>query len=264
MKIATLNVNSINARLPQLTSWLQKNKPDVVLLQEIKCEFNNFPFLDLQMAGYEAKILGQKSYNGVAVLSRLPLQTRQENLPQFADEQARYLEVETLINGQKYIFASVYVPNGNPPATSPQDTSRFSYKLSWLDAFLQHAENLLKSGQNVVICGDFNVMLSPLDVYNPELFAGGALYCPEVWNKINRLQFIGYTDAFRQLYPKTSGYTYWDYGPTAFANDLGLRIDYIFTSPAVTDKLENCHIDRDLRQQEKSSDHTALWASFKD
>lgn len=264
MKIATLNINSINARLPQLCAWLKENQPDVLLLQEIKSEFNNFPFFDLQMAGYEAKILGQKSYNGVAILSRSPLQIRQENLPQFADEQARYLEVETQIQGQKYVFASVYVPNGNPPASAPTDTSRFEYKLQWLDAFLAHAEELLKSGENVILGGDFNVMLTPLDVYNPELFADGALYRPEVWNRLNCLPLMGYTDAFRQLYPQVLGYTYWDYGTTALANDLGLRIDYLFTSPAMTDRLQNCRVDRVLRQQEKSSDHTALIATFED
>lgn len=264
MKIATLNINSINARLPQLCAWLTANQPDILLLQEIKCEFNNFPFFDLQMSGYEAKVLGQKSYNGVAVLSRYPLNVIQENLPNFNDENARYLEVETSFKGRDYTFASVYMPNGNPPANSPQDTSRFAYKLQWLDAFLAHAERLLKSGKNVILGGDFNIMLTPRDVYNPELFAGGALYRPEVWNKLNRLQYMGYTDAFRQLYPQTNGYTYWDYGATAFANDLGLRIDYILTSPALTDKLQECRVDRALRQTEKSSDHTALIATFED
>lgn len=264
MKIATLNINSINARLPQLCAWLAENQPDILLLQEIKCEFNNFPFFDLQMSGYEAKILGQKSYNGVAVLSRYPLTVITENLPDFADENARYLEVETTIKGHHYTFASVYVPNGNPPTNNPQDASRFTYKLQWLDAFLAHAEQLLKSGKNVILSGDFNIMLTPRDVYNPELFAGGALYRPEVWIRLNRLQHIGYTDTFRQLYSQVNGYTYWDYGTTAFANDLGLRIDYIFTSPALTDKLKNCHIDRVLRQTEKSSDHTALIATFED
>ena len=264
MKIAALNINSINARLPQLCAWLAKNQPDVLLLQEIKCEFNNFPFFDLQMAGYEAKILGQKSYNGVAVLSRSPLTVKTENLPNFADENARLLEAETKINDQEYSFVSVYVPNGNPPANAPQDASRFAYKLAWLDAFLAYAEKLIKSGKNVIIGGDFNIILTPKDVYNFELFAGGALYCSEVWNRLNRLLFCGYADAFRQLNQSNSGYTYWDYGPTAFANDLGLRIDYIFTSPKMTDRLQSCDVDRALRQQEKSSDHTVLVATFKD
>ena len=264
MKIATLNINSINARLPVLCTWLEQNKPDILLLQEIKTEFNNFPFWDLQMAGYEAKIFGQKSYNGVAVLSRTPLAIRAENLPNFTDENARYLEVETNIKNQKYIFASIYLPNGNPPKNTPDDTSRFTYKLQWTDAFLQHAEKLLRSGENIILGGDFNIMLTPRDVYNPELFAGGALYRPEVWTRINKLMYIGYNDSYHSLYPETNGYTYWDYGATAFPNDLGLRIDYLFTSPQLTDRLTNCIVDRTFRAQEKSSDHTVLIAKFKD
>lgn len=264
MKIATLNINSINARLGDLCVWLNTNKPDILLLQEIKTEFNNFPFWDLQMAGYEAKILGQKGYNGVAILSKTPITVVQENLPDFADENARYIEAETTIKNQKCTFASIYLPNGNPPQNAPNDTSRFEYKLKWIDAFLSHAENLLKKEKNVILGGDFNIMLTPRDVYNPDLFKDSPLYRQEVWNRLNKLMFIGYTDAFRALYPQNNGYTYWDYGPTAFANDLGLRIDYIFLSPNMADYLTDCFVDRQLRSKDKSSDHTVLTAKFKD
>lgn len=264
MKIATLNINSINARLPLLLDWLTKNQPDVMLLQEIKCEFNNFPFFELQMAGYEAKILGQKSYNGVAILSRHKMTVTAENLPEFADDNARYLEAEIIIGGQTYTCASIYLPNGNPPANEPTDTSRLAYKLQWMEAFLRHSEALLKSGKKVILAGDFNVMLTALDVYNPDLFKGGALYRPEVWSKMNRLIFQGYADTYRTLYPHTCGYTYWDYTGTALQNDLGLRIDYIFSAPALTDRLLDCRIDKDFRRQEKASDHTILVAEFKE
>ena len=264
MKIATLNINSINAHLGDLCLWLTTNKPDILLLQEIKTEFNNFPFWDLQMVGYEAKILGQKSYNGVAVLSKTPLTVVQENLPNFTDENARYLEVETTIKNQKYTFASIYLPNGNPPQTAPNDTSRFEYKLKWMDAFLSHAENLLKKEKNVILGGDFNIILTSRDVYNSDLFKDSPLYRQEVWSRLNKLMFMGYTDTFRSLYPQNNGYTYWDYGPTAFTNDLGLRIDYIFLSPNMADYLTDCSVDRQLRSKEKSSDHTVLTAKFKD
>ncbi len=264
MKIATLNINSINARLPLLTTWLAQQQPDIVLLQEIKTEFNNFPFWDLQMAGYEAKILGQKSYNGVAVLSRTSLSVNNENLPNFIDENARYLEVETTIKDIPYTFSSIYLPNGNPSKSAPLDNSRFEYKLKWMDAFVAHAETLLKSGKNVILAGDFNVMLTPKDVYNPELFANSPLYCSEVWKRLNKLTYLGYNDSFRSLYPLENGYTYWDYGTTAFQNDLGLRIDYIFSSPNMTDKLIDCSVDKKFRALEKSSDHTVLIANFKD
>lgn len=264
MKIATLNINSVNARLPLISQWLMQNRPDVVLLQEIKCEFNNFPFFDLQMAGFEAKILGQKSYNGVAILSPHPMKITAENLPNFPDENARYLEVEVDIRGKKYTVASIYLPNGNPPANQPQDTSKLKYKLAWMDAFLEHADNLLKSGKNVLLGGDFNVILTPQDVYNPELFIGNALYRPEVWVRLRRLMFSGYADVFRTLYPTQNGYTFWDYTGGALQNDLGMRIDYLFSAPALTDKLIGCRIDKDFRKQEKSSDHTILMAEFED
>ena len=264
MKIATLNINSVNARLPQLSVWLKQNQPDIMLLQEIKTEFNNFPFFELQMAGFEAKILGQKSYNGVAVLSPHKMVVTAENLPNFADENARYLEVEVDIRGKKYTVASIYLPNGNPPANQPQDTSKLKYKLAWMDAFLEHTDKLLKSGKNVLLGGDFNVILTPQDVYNPELFAGNALYRQEVWARLRQLMFFGYADVFRTLYPTQNGYTFWDYTGGALQNDLGMRIDYIFSAPALTDKLIDCRIDKDFRKQEKASDHTILMAEFED
>lgn len=264
MKVATLNINSINARLNNLSDWLHRFQPDIMLLQEIKCEFNNFPFFELQMNGYEAKILGQKSYNGVAVLSRHPLKVRQENLPNFTDENSRYLECEITVGTQKYIIASLYLPNGNPPYNAPADNSKFTYKLQWMDAFIKHAENLLTANNNVILCGDFNVIMTEKDVYNPQEFIGNALYRPEVQNRLRYLTRSGWCDTYRTLYPKEHGYTFWDYTGGAFINDLGMRIDYILTSPALTDRLIDCRIDREFRKTEKSSDHTVLIAEFKD
>lgn len=264
MKIATLNINSVNARLANLCEWLNKNQPDVLLLQEIKSEFNNFPFFDLQMAGYEAKILGQKSYNGVAVLSRYPLSVKTENLPNFIDDNARYLECSVAVNKNEYTIASLYLPNGNPPYNNPSDTSKFAYKLRWMDAMLQYADKLLCFNKNVILGGDFNVILTPRDVYNPELFAGDALYRPEVQNRLKYLIRSGYCDTYRTLHQDDCGYTFWDYNAGSFQNDLGLRIDYILSSPALTDKLRSCSVDRDFRAKDKASDHTVLIAEFED
>jgi len=264
MKIATLNINSINARLANLTGWLQKNSPDILLLQEIKCEFNNFPFFDIQMLGYEAKILGQKSYNGVAVLSKEKIAVTAENLPDFPDDNARYLETEIKINNQKYLVASLYLPNGNPPYNAPEDNSRYKYKLQWMDAFLKHADDLLLKNNNVILAGDFNVILSPNDVFNEELFKDNALCRPEARQRLKRLYFTGYHDAYRFLFPKEPGYTFWDYTGASLQNDLGMRIDYIFCSPALADKLLDCRTDREFRQQNKASDHTVLIAEFED
>ena len=264
MKIATLNVNSVNARLDNLMEWLRENKPDVMLLQEIKCEFNNFPFFDLQMNGYEAKVLGQKSYNGVAVLSRYPLKLRSENLPNFADENARYLECEISKGGQTYVIASLYLPNGNPSYNNPTDDSKFAYKLKWMDALTEHAKDLAAQNRNVILGGDFNVIMSEADVYNPQEFIGNALYRPEVQNRLRYLMRLGWCDAYRSLYPQNHGYTFWDYTGGAFINDLGMRIDYILTSPAITDCLIDCKIDREFRKKEKASDHTILIAEFEE
>lgn len=264
MKIATFNINSVNARLPNLSNWLTANNPDVLLLQEIKTEFNNFPFFDLQMLGFETKILGQKSYNGVAVLSRHPLQLREENLPNFADENARYLECEISTGKQNYVMASLYLPNGNPPYNNSADTSKFEYKLRWMDALIRHADRLLCTQKNVILGGDFNVILTPQDVYNPELFAKDALYRPEVRDRLRFLLRSGYCDTYRALHPDVNGYTFWDYNAGSFQNDLGLRIDYILSSPAMTDKLISCVADRDFRALDKSSDHTVLIAEFED
>ena len=264
MKIATLNINSINARLDNLSRWLQENQPDVMLLQEIKSVFNNFPFFELQALGYQAKISGQKSYNGVAVLSRHKILSCQENLPDFPDENARYIECDVAVGHTNLTVASVYLPNGNPPYNNPTDHSRFAYKLAWMDAFLKHAEALRQHNKNVILAGDFNVIRSAHDVFNPELFVGNALYNPDVIERLRYLERSGYTDVYRTLYPDDNGYTFWDYTNASYQNDLGMRIDYIFSSPYFTDRIASCRIDREFRGWDKSSDHTVLIADFKD
>ena len=177
---------------------------------------------------------------------------------------SRYLEVEFIKNGEQYVVASLYLPNGNPPANNLADTSRFEYKLKWMDAFLKHAEKLLLQHKNVVLAGDFNVILSKDDVFNPEMFAGNALYRPEVWQRLRKLYFMGYGDAYRLLYPEQAGYTFWDYTGASFANDLGMRIDYAFCSPAMADRLTACRIDKAFRAEDKASDHTILTAEFEE
>ena len=263
MKIATYNVNSINARIDNLTEWLKKDNPDVVFLQEIKCEFNAFPFFELQTLGYEAKILGQKSYNGVAILSKTKLMVVAENLPDFTDEQARYLEAETTIDGKKYRLASVYLPNGNPPYNDPDDDSRYVYKLNWMAALYKRAQYLLSLRIPVVLGGDFNVILRDDDVYNPEEYKKNALFRPEVRQRLTALQYLGFYDAFRSLHPIKNGYTFWDYAGGALHNDMGMRIDYLFLSPDAADMLDSCEVDKAPRLGVKPSDHTVLKAVLK-
>lgn len=262
MIVATYNVNSVNARLDNLLGWLNKTQPDIVLLQEIKTEFDTFPFFELRAAGYEAKILGQKSYNGVAVLSRHKIKVRQEGLPDIEDEAARYLEVEIEIGGRSYIAASIYLPNGNPPYNDPDDDSRYAYKLKWMDALYAHAAKLLELRRPVILGGDFNVIMTERDVYAPEEFRRNALFRKEVRQKLAALQYQGFYDAFRSLHPEGTGYTYWDYAGAALQNDLGMRIDYLLLSPDATDSLKSCEVDKSPRFGLKPSDHTVLKAEL--
>lgn len=266
MKVATYNINSVNAHLESFCAWLQTEHPDIVLLQEIKCEFNAFPLFEINTVGYEARILGQKSYNGVAILSPHKMQIEEENLPGFTDENARYLQAKVDYSGKEIRVASIYLPNGNPPYNDAADTSRLAYKLQWLDAFIKQTQKLVHSPIPVILGGDFNIILSDKDVYNPELFRGGALYRPEVTNRLKAIFHQGWSDAFRlsQTFNNTlrqkaeNGYTYWDYAGGAFANDLGLRIDYQLLSPKAADRLEKCWVDKTLRRGTKPSDHTVL------
>lgn len=271
MKIATYNVNSVNARIDGLCQWLSAESPDIVLLQEIKCEFNSFPFFELQAAGYNAKILGQKSYNGVAVLSRHQIEVVQENLPRFHDENMRYLETLVTVDGRKIRVASLYLPNGNPPYNDANDTSKFDYKLKWMDAFAKHTAEIVHDSNPVILGGDFNIIKTDKDVYNPELFRGNALFRPEVINRLNGIEYQGWFDAFKLhrsrhetlLEPGENGYTYWDYAGGAFAADLGMRIDYLLLSPKAADRLEQCAVDKSPRRGAKPSDHTVLTADIR-
>lgn len=263
MKIATYNVNSINARLPNLLAWLEKTKPDIVLLQEIKCEFNAFPFFDLQALGYDTKILGQKSYNGVAILSRHKITNLVSGLPNFDDENSRYLEAVIDDGINKIRVASIYLPNGNPPYNAPDDDHKFIYKLKWMEAFYKHAQELLQSGEKIVLGGDYNVIMTNNDVYNSELFKNNALFREEVKQRLKAFEYLGFYDAFRSLHPHDNGYTYWDYAGNALTADFGMRIDYLFLSPSMLDILTTCEVDKSPRQADKPSDHTPLIAKFK-
>ena len=262
MKISTFNINSINARFPILTSWLQQTAQDVVLLQEIKCESAAFPYFDLKTIGYESKILGQKSYNGVAVLSPYKMSVVQEGLPDFEDENARYLEVLVETPSAPLHVASVYLPNGNPPQNNPDDNSKFEYKISFMNALYQRAQKLLQSGEKIVLGGDFNVILNEREVYDARLFQNNALFKESVKQRLVALQYLGFYDAFRTLHPHDIGYTFWDYNANSFAADLGMRIDYLFLSPNMTDKLQSCFVDKAPRKLDKPSDHTPLTAVF--
>lgn len=251
MKIATWNVNSIKARLGNVLAWVEQAQPDVLLLQEIKCETAAFPALEFQGLGYQCHAFGQKSYNGVAMLSRHPVTDILTGLPGDAeDTQARY--IEGTVNGIR--VASIYLPNGNPV-----DSEKFSYKLNWMQRLRTHAANLLHNEQPVVLGGDYNVIPQPSDVHDPVAWAHDALFRPESRAAWRKMLNLGYTDAYRALHPdQPHAYTFWDYQGGAWPQDHGIRIDHFLLSPEAVDRMTGCTIDRTPRGQEKASDHTPV------
>ena len=250
LKIATWNVNSIKARLEGVVAWLKSAAPDIVLLQELKCLEADFPRLELEALGYQSAAVGQKSYNGVAVLSKQPIEVVLRRLPGAEDdEQARYLEAETA--GLR--VASIYLPNGNPP-----DGEKYAYKLAWMARLQRHARELLAGEAAVVLGGDYNVIPAALDCYDPAAWASDALYKLETRQRFRSLVNQGWTEAFRALHPQVRSYSFWDYQGGAWQNDLGIRIDHLLLSPQAADRLEDCRIDREPRGKKKASDHTPV------
>jgi len=252
MKIATYNVNSINARLPVVLRWLSETNPDIVCLQELKAPQENFPEQALKDAGYSALWHGQKSWNGVAILAKnMAITEVRRALPgDPEDVHSRYIEAE--VGG--ITVGCLYLPNGNP-APGP----KFDYKLSWFDRLMVHAETLLASGKPVVLTGDYNVMPTELDVYKPERWVDDALFRPESRAAFHKLIAQGWTDAIRKLYPTETIYTFWDYFRDAYGRNAGLRIDHFLLSPQLTGKLTAAGVDRHVRGWEKSSDHGPVW-----
>lgn len=264
MIAATFNVNSVNARIENLSRWLKEKSPDIVLLQEIKTESANFPFFELQALGYEAAVLGQKSYNGVAVLSKKKIKVIEEGLPGIKDEQARYLEVETEAEGRSGVWLLSICQTATRLIMQPDDDSKYRYKLAWMEALFQHAKALLALNRPVILGGDFNVILTADDVYDEKAFLNDALYREEVKQKLTALKYLGYYDAFRLLHPQENGYTFWDYSGQALQADNGMRIDYMMLSAPAADRLEKCYVDKTPRQGTKPSDHTPLMIELKE
>jgi exodeoxyribonuclease-3 len=252
MKIATYNVNGINARLPVMLRWLEETSPDLVCLQELKAPQEKFPEQALLDAGYHAIWQGQKSWNGVAVLSRgEQISEVRRGLPQDPDEsQSRYLEV----SAAGIIFGCLYLPNGNP-APGP----KYDYELRWMESFSAHAATLLATGKPVVLAGDYNVIPTDKDVYKPERWLNDALFLPETRSAYQTIVSQGWTDAIRKLYPDQNIYTFYDYFRNAYGRDAGLRIDHFLLSPQLNSRLIAAGTDRNVRGWEKSSDHVPVW-----
>jgi exodeoxyribonuclease-3 len=258
MKIATWNVNSVKARLEPALAWLKEANPDVVCLQEIKTVDENFPREAFEALGYNCAVHGQKSYNGVAILSKRPMEDVTPRLPGGdADDHARYLEA--VITGEKGVVrvASIYAPNGNP-FPGP----KFDYKLAWLERLRLHARGLLKSEEPVVLMGDYNIIPEDKDAAKPKAWLKDALFQPESKTALKRIEHLGYTDAFRALHSEGGHYTFWDYFGSWERNN-GIRIDHILLSPQALDRLKTVGIDKAVRgASEKPSDHVPVWVEL--
>ncbi|WP_425995820.1 exodeoxyribonuclease III [Caulobacter sp. DWR1-3-2b1] len=260
MRIATWNVNSVNARLEGVLAWFEAQAPDVAVLQEIKCIDEKFPTEAFERLGYNVAVHGQKTYNGVALLSKHPLEDVRRGLPFLhedgVDEQARYIEA-VIAAPTPVRVCGIYLPNGNPLGTE-----KFDYKLAWMRRLHAHAKTLLALEEPLVILGDYNVIPEDEDVHNPEAWLGDALFQPESRGAFRALKNLGLTDAYMQVDGAPGGYTFWDYQAGAWPRNLGIRIDHLLLSPQASDRLVDVVIHRDERDKEKPSDHVPVVAEL--
>ena len=253
MIISSWNVNSIRARIENIKEYLNKFSPDVVLVQEIKTEDKTFPYDEIKSLDYECYVFGQKSYNGVAILSKKKLSNIKSDTIKDKNKQSRIISADMDYKKKKVQIINIYVPNGNPV-----DTEKYFYKKSWLENFQKLIKNSLKKNQNIIIGGDFNIIPAAEDVYNPKSFEDDALYRLDIRKKFREILSLGFHDAYRYLYPEKEGYTYWDYMRGAWQKNNGLRIDHFLISNSLIKNLKNIKINKYPRGKEKPSDHTPI------
>ena len=252
MRIATFNINNVNKRLESLLGWLEAASPDVVCLQELKAVQAAFPENAIRDAGYEAVWVGEKSWNGVAILARgaAPILTRTRLPGDLGDTQSRY--IEAAVNG--VLIASLYLPNGNP-----QPGPKFDYKLAWFERLIAHAGELMAAGVPACLAGDYNVVPTELDIYPSRSYATNALVQPQPRAAFQRLLDQGWTDSIRALHPDERIYSFWDYMRQRFERDAGLRLDHLLLSPELADQLTDAGVDKAVRADPLASDHAPVW-----
>ena len=253
MIISSWNVNSVRARIENIKDYLKKYSPDILLMQEIKTEDQNFPYEEFKKLSYECHVFGQKSYNGVAIVSKLKLSNIKIDLIKDKLKQSRIISGEVEFKKKKIQLINIYVPNGNPV-----DTDKYKYKVTWLDSLIKQLENLSKKNQNIILAGDFNIIPEENDVYNPKSFEDDALFRLEIRKKYRTMLNMGYLDAFRHFYNDKEGYTFWDYMRGAWQKNNGMRIDHFLVSNSLTNLLKKININKNPRGKEKPSDHTPI------
>lgn len=258
MKIASFNINGVKARIQAVTDWLDEAQPDVAVLQEIKSVDENFPREPFEDRGYRVETHGQKSFNGVAILSKLPLEDVTRGLPgDDADEQARWIEATVIGDKTAVRVCGLYLPNGNP-APGP----KYDYKLAWMERLKARAEALLALEEPALMAGDYNVIPQDEDAKRPDAWRKDALALPESRAAFRRILNLGFTEAFRARHQGPGHYTFWDYKAGAWNRDDGIRIDHFLLTPQAADLLIDCQIDRDIRGREKPSDHVPIWITL--
>ena len=257
MKVATWNINGVKARIETVLQWLKEASPDVACLQEIKSIDENFPRQPFEDLGYNVETHGQKGFNGVAILSKHPLEDVERGLPgNEADEQARYIEASVSANRTALRFGCLYLPNGNPLGTE-----KFPYKLGWMERLIAHTERRLAEETPFLLLGDYNVIPDPADSKNHQAWLDDALFQPESRRNFRALKNLGMTEAVRACTEAEGIYTFWDYQAGAWQKDNGIRIDHILMSAQATDLFHGCGIDKHVRGWEKPSDHVPVWVS---
>ncbi|UWQ03647.1 exodeoxyribonuclease III [Aliiroseovarius crassostreae] len=263
MKIASFNIAGIKARMPALTAWLEEAAPDVAILQEVKSVDENFPREQFESMGYNVATHGQKSFNGVAILSKYPLEDVVTGLPgDDSDEQARYIEA-TVVNECAIRICGLYLPNGNPVSFDADDQpihdGKYGYKLNWMARLQNRAEELMAAEEPFLMAGDYNIIPQPEDAARPEAWTRDALALPDSRTAFRKLLNLGLTEAFRTRNAAPEQYTFWDFQRGAWQRNDGIRIDHFLLSPECADMLRDCQIDKEVRGREKPSDHVPIW-----
>ncbi len=258
MKIATFNINGVKARIDTLTAWLRESQPDVAILQEIKSVDDGFPRTLIEDLGYNVATHGQKGFNGVALLSKLPMEDVTRGLPgDDTDEQARWIEA-TIVGDVALRICGLYLPNGNP-APGP----KFDYKLAWMDRLLARARDLLAHEQPAIMAGDYNIIPQAMDAARPEVWRDDALFRLDSRAAYRRILNLGFTEAFRAREAGPGHYSFWDYQAGAWEKNNGIRIDHHLLTPQATDLLADCWIEKDMRAADKPSDHVPVWVELR-
>ena len=253
MLVASWNVNSVRARIDNIKKYLLKYKPDILMMQEIKTEDQNFPYKDFSSLDYESHVFGQKSYNGVAIISKNRLQNIRFDLIKDKLKQSRIISAEVDYKSKNIQLVNIYTPNGNPV-----DTAKYEYKKKWLDDLIKQLKSSVKKNPNIILGGDFNIIPSSEDVYNPNSFEDDALFRLEIRKKFREIIYLGFNDVYRHFNKTKEAYTFWDYMRGAWQKNNGMRLDHFLVSNSLIDKVKSVNINKDPRGRERPSDHTPI------